>query len=79
MLLVEAKIIWKTIEDGGLTQQLFSGIRPSFAGAGDLIACIVSRKDVEEVMFWGKEYEVLIELPYGEVYQTTSTKIWLSI
>ena len=68
MLEVEARIIWKTSEEGGLSQQPFSGIQPSFSVGEDLIACIVSRKDNGATMDWGKEYEVSIKLPYGEAY-----------
>jgi len=70
MLEIDATIIWKGIEEGGLTQQPFSGIQPSFAVGGDLIMCSVFRKDGEEEMFWEKGYAVTIKLPYGEVYQS---------
>lgn len=69
MLEIDAAIIWKGIEKGGLTQQPFSGIQPSFSVGGDLIMCSVFRKN-DEVMFWEQEYEVTIKLPYGEIYQS---------
>ncbi len=51
------------------TQPLFSGIRPSFSVADDLIASEVFHDVADEVLERGRQYEVRIVLPYGQQYR----------
>lgn len=68
MLKLHAKVKWKLESEGGLAQQPFSGIQPSFSIKGDLIMSQVLC--VHGSDFWekNKEIEVQINLPYGEQY-----------
>lgn len=68
MKTLQARITWNT-EDQGCVEKPFSGIQPSFAVAGDLIVSRIERSDGMKEMERGNTYDVLIRLPYGEMYQ----------
>lgn len=74
MLMIEAKIYFKKQEEGGLHKNGVSGMQPSFSVSGDLIMCkVIGKGDVTEFAL-GKEYEVSIELPYGEMFKAEIKK-----
>ncbi|HEY1081333.1 MAG TPA: hypothetical protein VGE29_03675 [Prosthecobacter sp.] len=65
MTKLEARITWGNLNDGCL-EAPFSGIKPSFFVAGELIAAIVECEVA--AMERGHTYDVLIKLPYGARY-----------
>lgn len=64
MITLEAIVTWKE-ESEGCWEISFSGIRPSFFVAGDLIAATVEVPGVDR-MERGKTYAVVIYLPYEQ-------------
>ena len=67
MLNIQATVVWKKSVEGGLSVPIVSGIQPSFSVAGDLIISrIVSTTEKE--MRPEIPYDVIVELPYGEIY-----------
>lgn len=68
MLRLKATVIWKDAADGGLSHIPESGLQPSFSVAGDLIISKVVHPTKSQ-MNPGIPHEVIIELPYGEVYE----------
>ncbi|WNJ95693.1 hypothetical protein RND59_00790 [Vibrio ruber] len=74
MLTIEAKIYFKKQEEGGLHKNGVSGMQPSFSVTDDLIMCkVIGKGNVTDFML-GKEYEVSIELPYGEMFEAEIQK-----
>ncbi|MEJ2045561.1 MAG: hypothetical protein P8X74_17610 [Reinekea sp.] len=74
MLTIEAKIYFKMQEEGGLYKNGISGMQSSFSVTDDLIMCtVIGKGDVTDFVL-GKEYEVLIELPYGEMFESEIQK-----
>lgn len=74
MLTIEAKIYFKKQEEGGLHKNGVSGMQPSFSVTDDLIMCkVIGKGDVTDFVL-GQEYEVSIELPYGEMFKTEIQK-----
>ena len=69
MLKAKGIVTWIRKEDGGLDSTPFSGIQPSFRVSDDLIISRIFRADGQKEMQPGTEYEVSIELPYGERYR----------
>lgn len=55
--------------EGGMTRDGFSGMRPSFGVAGELIMCEIFETSGERVMERGASHEVRIHLPYGEMFK----------
>jgi hypothetical protein len=47
----------------------FSGMRPSFRVAGELIMCEILMGPKGTPMVRGESYEVQINLPYGEMFR----------
>ena len=68
MLVVDAKVYFKKTSEGGLCKDGVSGMQPSFSVTGDLIACKVNGKNEITSFVLGKEYNVSIELFYGEIF-----------
>ncbi|WP_087018916.1 hypothetical protein [Thaumasiovibrio subtropicus] len=68
MLIVKARVYIKPESEGGLSKPFVSGMQPSFAVASDLIACKVIGAAGLSVLASGREHDVTIELPYGEVF-----------
>lgn len=73
MLKLKATVIWKSVEEGGLSPPLTSGIQPSFHVAQDLIISRIIHPHQKQ-MQPGVPYEVTVELPYGEVYEKKITE-----
>lgn len=70
MLKIEAKVYFKKQEEGGLHKNGVSGMQPSFSVTNDLIMCkLIGRDGVVEFSL-GEEYELIIELPYGEMFES---------
>jgi len=67
MRIIEATVTWKS-EDEGCLEVPCSGLRPHFSVGGDLITSGVYA--YEDIMERSKSYEVEIELPYGEIYDS---------
>ncbi|HZG13659.1 MAG TPA: hypothetical protein VE710_01455 [Candidatus Bathyarchaeia archaeon] len=66
MLKVIAEIYILTKEEGGVDNDIHSGVMPSFKVNGDLIACRIISKD--RIIPKGKHHIVELEFPYGEIY-----------
>ena len=69
MLKVKAKIYLQPESEGGLTREGYSGMQPSMDIDGELIACKVICGDEGTSMPLDREYEVMIELGYGEIFE----------
>lgn len=67
LLTVLAQIYFYTEEEGGRSQDAFSGYMPSISVDGELIMCRVL-SDLE-ILCRGSEHQVKIELPYGEIFK----------
>jgi len=68
MLKIDAIVYFKKQEEGGLHKNGISGMQPSFSVRDDLIMCkLIGKNGVSEFTL-GEEYEVIIEIPYGEVF-----------
>lgn len=71
MLSIKANIyLKKTEEAGGMNRPGFSGMQPSFNVESELIMCRIFEISGKEEMPLGNEYEVRIDLPYGEQYSS---------
>lgn len=77
MLTIKAKIYFKKQEEGGLHKNGVPGMQPSFSVTDDLIMCKVIGKGNVADFVLGKEYEVSIELPYGEMFEEEIQKGYL--
>ena len=71
MLSIEAQIVLLPAEEGGLEQPVFSGVQPSMAIRGDLVACKILDGPEGTEIGKGVEHDVRIDLAYGEVYSDT--------
>lgn len=69
MYTVIASIRLRTEAEGGMPKEGFSGMRPSFRVAGELIMCEVIKDPEGGTLERGKTYDVRIKLPYGEVFR----------
>jgi len=68
MLIINAKVYFKNKHEGGLHKNGVSGMQPSFSVSNNLIMCkLKGTADITEFVL-GEEYEVSIELPYGEAF-----------
>ena len=75
MLLIKARISFKPEEDPeSLHKSGVSGMQPSFSVSDDRIMCRVTSLDDESEFVLGEEYQVSIELPYGEMYAEEITE-----
>lgn len=68
MLIIDAKVYFKRQKEGGLHKNGSSGMQPSFSVTNDLIMCKIIGKDAVTEFVLGEEYDVSIELPYGEMF-----------
>ena len=68
MLKVKAKIHLRSETEGGLTLTGFSGMQPSMDIDGELAACKIIYGNEGTVMLLDQDYDVLIELAYGEIF-----------
>ena len=68
MLSIRARICLLPKSEGGFRQPVASGIQPSMSIKGDLVACKILTGRDGELIVPGREYEVRIDLGYGEVY-----------
>ena len=68
MLIINAKVYFKSQVEGGLHKNGVSGMQPSFSVLDDLIMCKVVSKAGTNDFVLGEESDVSIELPYGEMY-----------
>ena len=68
MLTINASIYFKKYEEGGLSKNGVSGMQPSFSVNDDLIMCKILGKDGTSKFILGREYDVTIDLPYGEEF-----------
>ena len=73
MLEVGAKIYLRTESEGGLTRPGFSGMQPSMDINGKLVACKIIYGKEGTPMPLGHDYEVSIELGYGEMFRDQLT------
>ena len=69
MLKIKAKIYLQPEGEAGLTREGYSGMQPSMDVDGELIACKIFYGDEGTVMPLDREYDVLIELGYGEIFE----------
>ncbi|MCO7226070.1 hypothetical protein [Pleionea sp. CnH1-48] len=69
MLRINAKIYFKTKEEGGLHKDGVSGMQPSFFMPNDLIICKLISNTGDHQFKLGNEYELVVELPYGEEFK----------
>jgi len=68
MYKIKANIHLYLEKEGGSTRTGFSGMQPSIDIGGDLIACKIIYGNHGAEMPLGQDYDVAVELPYGEVY-----------
>jgi len=66
MIEVNARVNFKN--KGSLYKPPISGMNCSFSVDSDLIMCQVFSKNTDSKFEFGKEYNVLLKLPYGEKY-----------
>ena len=69
MMRLSANIVFLYEEEGGMDKDGFSGIRPNFEVAGDLITSEIWSTTEDEIFVRGTHYRVIVHLPYGEVYR----------
>ncbi len=69
MLKVNAKIYFKSEKEGGLKNPAFSGIQPSMDIDGELVMCKIIFGEEGTPMPLNNDYDVIIELAYGEMFQ----------
>ena len=75
MISLRAIIRLSPAEEGGQGTDGFSGMQPSILISGDLVACKIVPHE-SDVIKRGVEYNVMIELPYGEIY---SSKVFVGM
>lgn len=71
MLSIEAQIYLRTHEEGGLERSGFSGMQPSMAIGGELVACKILDGPEGSEIRKGEWHDVRIDLPYGEIFAET--------
>jgi hypothetical protein len=69
MYTILASIRLRTEAEGGLANDVFSGMRPAFRVAGELVTCEVFTGPKGTPMKRGEQYDVTIQLPYGEMFR----------
>ena len=69
MLNLLAEIRFRTAEEGGMTRNPHSGLKPSFMVNGDLIMCELLKVEGDNEFKRGKTYKTKITLGYGEMYK----------
>ena len=68
MITIRAVVYFLSEEEGGLSKNGVSGMQPSFSVKNDLIMCTVIGESGTTEFVPGSEYNVTIEVPYGELF-----------
>ena len=68
MIRVTAEIHLDPQAEGGLAKDGFSGMQPSINIDGELVACKIIFGEIGTLMPLGRDYCVMLEIPYGEFH-----------
>lgn len=69
MLHLESEILLYSREEGGLSRDGYSGMMASISVDDDLVMSKIIYKEIGTPIKRGENYNVKIELPYGEAYK----------